>query len=274
MSSFVNQSRASSLRSLWILAIIAAVSLPACSDEPQPEPTQTDTAAQPAASATTTAGPPATAAPTTPAPVTTVTATTTTIPPSEPIDQVVPAGAVPEIDGILEPDEWSNSVVLPMSDGALLHLQHNNEVLYVAVEEADVGSVNIIIATDSDVRILHSSAALGSARYLPGSSVWSLDHGFSWCCRRGSEDSARATLFAAEGWEANIGFAGDPGIVEYAVSLPWEDAAFAVSSIRSGGDTGFFPTDLTTEQQSELLGVPPPERVFSTDYWVRLRTTQ
>ena len=38
-------------------------------------------------------------------------------------------------------------------------------------------------------------------------------------------DSARATLFAAEGWDANIGFAGDPGIVEYAVTLPWDDAA-------------------------------------------------
>ena len=95
-----------------------------------------------------------------------------------------------------------------MSDGAPLHLQQANGVLYVAVEGSDLGAVNIILATDADVWILHSSAALGSARYVPGSSVWSLDHGFSWCCRRGSDDSARAALFAAEGWEANIGFTG------------------------------------------------------------------
>ena len=62
MSSSVSHGRASRLRSLWILTIVAVMSLPACSDEPQPEPTQADTTAQPAASATTTTAPPPTVA--------------------------------------------------------------------------------------------------------------------------------------------------------------------------------------------------------------------
>ena len=259
------------MRSFYILAIIAAVSLAACSAEPQPESTET-AAAEP--SATTTTAPPTTSsAPATTA-ATTTTATTTTAPttiaPSEPILLVVPAGVIPEIDGILTPGEWTEATIMPMSDGASLYLQHTDETLYVAVAGDEVGAVNVIIGTESEVQILHSSAALGSARYVPGTSTWSLDRGFSWCCRRGSTDSARATLFAEEGWDANIGYAGDPGIVEYAIAIPWADAAMAVSSIRRDDDTGFFPSGLTAEAQSQLLGVPPAENVFNTDEWARL----
>ncbi len=258
-------------RSLQLLVIIAVLALPACSDEPLPESTQAATTAQPTTSTTTTAPPPTTSsAPATTAATTTAAATTTTAIPSEPSLFVVPAGIIPEIDGVLAPGEWTEAAIMPMSDGASLYLQHADEVLYVAVAGDEVGAVNVIIGTESEVQILHSSAALGSARYVPTTSVWSLDHGFSWCCRRGSTDTARATLFAEEGWDANIGYAGDPGIVEYAIAIPWADAAMAVSSIRRDDDTGFFPSGLTAEAQSQLLGVPPAENLFNTNEWARL----
>ena len=130
MSSVDSRGRPISMRSFYILAIIAAVSLAACSAEPQPESTET-AAAEP--SATTTTAPPTTSsAPATTA-ATTTTATTTTAPttiaPSEPILLVVPAGVIPEIDGILTPGEWTEATIMPMSDGASLYLQHTDETL-------------------------------------------------------------------------------------------------------------------------------------------------
>jgi len=154
-----------------------------------------------------------------------------------------------------------------MSDGASIHLMHSGETLYIAVVSSEVGAVNVLIATAEDVSILHSSAALGSAVYLPGGDAWELDHGFSWCCRSASDESSRQTLFENENWEANIGYAGEPGTVEYAIALPWRGSAIAISTIREGGDTGFWPAELSPEAADQLLGVPPPERQFSIEEW-------
>ena len=275
MSPGINHAQATARQRFGILIVTAALAVSGCGETPATESTSVETSASPATSAAT--DPPATTSspPTTSATTTTVTTTTaaatTTEAPSDPIVLAVPAGPAPVIDGQLSPDEWAEAATMPMSDGASLLVQYMNGTLYVAVAGDDVGSVNVIIGTESEVQILHSSAALGSARYVPGTSGWSLDHGFSWCCRRGSTDSARATLFAEEGWEANIGYAGDPGIVEYAIAIPWAEATMAVSSLRSDDDMGFFPADLSAEARSQLVGVPPSERVFSTDEWVRLQ---
>ena len=158
-------------------------------------------------------------------------------------------------------------------DGVPLRLQHANGVLYVAVEGSDLGAVNIILATDADVWILHSSAALGSARYVPGPSAWSLEHGFSGVAA-GSTDSARATLFAVEGWDANIGFTGDLGGSRVCHHLA-VGRCRVLQCHQSAPMTppGSSRPTSPLKQQSELLGIPPPEQVFSTDGWVRLRTT-
>ena len=233
MSPGINHAQATARQRFGILIVTAALAVSGCGETPATGSTSVETSASPATSAAT--DPPATTSspPTTSATTTTVTTTTaaatTTEAPSDPIVLAVPAGPAPVIDGQLSPDEWAEAATMPMSDGASLLVQYMNGTLYVAVAGDDVGSVNVIIGTESEVQILHSSAALGSARYVPGTSGWSLDHGFSWCCRRGSTDSARATLFAEEGWEANIGYAGDPGIVEYAIAIPWAEATMAVS---------------------------------------------
>jgi hypothetical protein len=157
-----------------------------------------------------------------------------------------------------------------MSDGATIHLMYGDETLYVAVAGHDIGAVNVVIATDDEVRILHSSAALGSALYLLRANTWELSQGFSWCCRSTSDESERQALFDAESWQASIGFAGEPGVVEYAIALPWQGAALAVSSIRNDEDKGFWPAELSAEAGDQLLGVPPPERDFNIEEWHRL----
>lgn len=159
---------------------------------------------------------------------------------------------------------------MEMSDGAMANLLYSNETLYVGVAGEAIGSVNVVIANGDNISILHSSAALGSAAYTRSGPVWELVHGFDWCCRRGSAESAREALFNDEGWEANIGYTGDPGIVEYAIRIPWRDTSLAISSTRNESDKGFWPAGLSPEAQDQLLGVPPQVREYNIDEWATI----
>lgn len=179
----------------------------------------------------------------------------------------VPQAEPPVIDGVIGDAEWEGAAIVEMSDGAAAHLLYSEETLYVGVAGDAIGSVNVVIASADSVSILHSSAALGSAEYEWAGSVWPLVRGFDWCCRRNSPDTARQALFDEEGWEANIGYTGNAGEVEYAIAIPWRDSSFAISSVRSGTDQGFWPAGLTPEAQDQLVGSPPQERDYNLDEW-------
>lgn len=182
----------------------------------------------------------------------------------------VPQGPAPIIDGVISEGEWDGAASGTLSDGATVRFMSNDAVLYIAVAEDEIGAVNVIMGTDTEVLILHSSAALGSARYVPTETTWELDHGFSWCCRSPSDTAARAELFDGEGWDASIGPAGDPGIVEYAITLPWDGTAIVISTIDDEENTGFWPGDLSEAAREQLLGRPPPQMDFEMDAWPTL----
>jgi hypothetical protein len=157
-----------------------------------------------------------------------------------------------------------------MSDGATLRLMHHDEILYLAVMGDAVGAVNVVMAVDDQVSILHSSAALGSALYLATETTWVLEHGYAWCCRSKTDTSAQVELFGDERWQANIGWVGDPGVVEYAVAFPWGGAALAVSSIRDDDDKGYWPANLSEPARDQLLDIPPEEQAFHIEEWTRI----
>ena len=143
----------------------------------------------------------------------------------------------------------------------------SGETLYLAIETDRVGAVNLALATEEELWILHSSAALGSALYLPGATTWELSHGFNWCCRISTDDSARQSLLENEGWQANIGFEGDAGVVEYQVELPWIGAAIAISFVTDADTEAFWPTDLSASAQEQLVGPRQPEVDFRLNEW-------
>ncbi|MEN8113668.1 MAG: hypothetical protein ABFS21_04720 [Actinomycetota bacterium] len=209
--------------------------------------------------------------PETTAPATTAAPTTsTTAAPAPARSLAVPAHAPPAIDGILDAGEWDGSATVTMTDGSALHWMHDQDVLFVALESDAVGAVNLVLATEDEVWILHSSAALGSALYLRGPEVWELSHGFAWCCRSATDDSPRMQLLEEEGWQANIGFSGDDGIVEYEVTLPWDGALVAVSYLTDAETSAFWPADLSSGARDQLVGPPPPERDYNLDEWFTL----
>ncbi len=232
---------------IWAFLLLGALALPACD-----------------ATESTTSTPPRD---TTSSTTTTTTASTTTSSPDTGRSLEVPTHAPPLIDGILDAGEWDGSITVTMSDDSTLYWMHNDDALYVALESSAVGAINLAIATDDETWILHSSAALGSALYTPGDATWELSHGFDWCCRSATDDSARLQLLDEEGWQANTGFTGDDGIVEYQVTLSWEGAAVAVSYLTDSETSAFWPKDLSSAAREQLIGPPPPERDFNLDEW-------
>ena len=248
----MTRSNSTRSRSAGILVLLFVLAIGAC------DTTESDTSAL---------SPEATTSATT---TTTVPASSTTTALDDDRLLAVPTHTPPAIDGVLGASEWDGSATVAMTDDSSLYWMHEDAVLYVALESAAIGAVNLLIATEDEVWILHSSAALGSVLYRPADGVWELSHGFDWCCRSAADDSARLELLYDEGWQATIGFTGDEGIVEYEVILPWDGALVAVSYLTDAETSAFWPTDLTSEARDQLVGPPPPERNFNLDEWYTL----
>lgn len=198
-------------------------------------------------------------------------AETTTTPPSGRVLSV-PSGEAPTIDGVTSTGEWDEATSTSMTNGSPLHWMYSDETLYVALEGGELGAVNLAIATGDETWILHSSAALGSALYTREESTWLLTHGFSWCCRSTTDDAGRRALLSEEGWQANIGFAGDTGVVEYEVVVPWVGSLVAVSYQTETSDPAYWPTDLSSEAEADLVGPWPEAEDFHLDEWYVLET--
>jgi len=264
------------LRPGLLLAVLLGFGLGACgSSEPNTAPTTTDRATTTIAATTTATTSVTTTVATTAVPpsevpaTTTMTTNTSTAAPSPLPGQelLVPVQPSPTIDGTLEPGEWDGASVGEMSDGTGLFVMHDGESLYVAIDGEHLGAINIAIGGPKDTWILHSSAALGSVRYDSGGE---LSHDFDWCCRDADDPSSRLALLDAEGWQANIGYTGEPGIVEYQVALPWVGAAIAASAQTEVSEPAFFPPGLPPEARAQLVGPWPSTRTFQRGDWYTL----
>ena len=94
---------------------------------------------------------------------------------------VVPAGDHPKIDGIHSPGEWDDALVETFADGSQLLLLRSGDFLYLGIKgkDAEMFSNNVYINRGDEITILHSSAALGTARYQKIDNIWSQSQDFS-----------------------------------------------------------------------------------------------
>lgn len=220
-----------------------------------------------AATGSTPTGVPANTTTTTTAATTTTTTSTAAPDPLPSPELSIPLQSPPTIDGILTSGEWDGAVSGEMSNGTPVYAMHDGEFLYVAVAGEHLGAVNVAIGGPDDIWILHSSAALGSMRYdVDGELV----HDFDWCCRSPDDPAGRLALLEAEGWQANIGYTGEPGIVEYQVARPRVATAIAIAAQTEAADPSFWPPGLTPEAREQLIAPWPSRRTFRMVEWVRL----
>jgi hypothetical protein len=182
----------------------------------------------------------------------------------------VPVGEPPVVDGVLSPNEWVNAAHTTMSDDSDLYWVYANDMLYVAVKSLNMGSMNLAIQYEDQVRILHSSAALGSAIYEKRVDGWHLTQDFSWCCRSKINFDEMEQLFQDEGWLATIGYLGTPGEVEFQVVVPDGEVRVAVSYMFSESQVSFWPEDLSQSAVDQLKGIRNDFEDFHLDQWVTL----
>lgn len=256
---------------IFAAAVGVGLALLACTGCGSTEPAPAST--EPTVNATTTTSVPSTTtvtAATTVATTTTIAAPTTTIGRDPERTLPVPESVAPAIDGVVRDGEWDRATVGTMTDGSSVLWMRHGRTLYLAVDGSALGAVNLALAIDDEIWFLHSSAALGSARYQRSLPEWTLAHGFSWCCRSATDSTARLALLEEEGWQANIGFTGDEGVVEYQVDLPWNGALAAVSFQTESADPAFWPEDLTAAAREDLVGPPPDTRSFDLNEWYTL----
>ena len=218
-------------------------------------------------------------APSTSTPVTTSTSTSvpasaTTLPPPDPVGDVpgapgrdveIPEGPAPVVDGTIEPGEWAEAVGTALDDGTGVRWMHAGGSLYVGIDGDEVGAVNLVLAGGDEVRMLHSSAALGSAVYVRENGARRMECGFEWCCRSRTDGTDAVALFESEGWTANIGFLGAPGDVEFRVSWSGGEDRAAISSIAPDGAVSFRPADLGDEARAALHGERQEREQFAVE---------
>jgi hypothetical protein len=111
----------------------------------------------------------------------------------------VPHAASPIIDGTIAADEWKSARTVGLTNGGQAMLQHDGKYLYVAITGPRNGIGSLCTTDGEDVRILHASAALGTAVFRDGQRT----RDFTWTNRDTTDVAARAKFLDAEHWFAN-----------------------------------------------------------------------
>lgn len=266
---------------LMIIAGICLIAGAACSSTASPSP---QSARPPAEVPATEALPAATATEMIPAPTQppTETAPPTTEPGIRGPEIAVPAGSEAVIDGVLSPEEWEAATQIELDDEYQLFLMHAGGYLYIGVRGKPEPVTSICLDQGKVVSILHSSAAIGTARYALMQGDWDLVQDFEWCCRE-TDNSSRAQEnlnrhLEEAGWTASNGLTGVQEEVEYQIVLPDNPLHLALNSI---GQPDYrtvhsWPESLVDDcsRLSMLTGPIPEEAQFSIGGWVTLSVSK
>jgi len=189
---------------------------------------------------------------------------------------LVPQGNPPAIDGVIEKEEWESAVKDLAADGSEVMFVHAEGALYVGIRgstpEMIVG--NVFIAEGDTIRILHASAALGTAVYKRGDDGWDQTQTFVWRCR-GTSNSAnalteRASFLQDEGWVATNSRIGTPNEHEFMIILPAEPMRLAVNILRSStpDEKVPYPAGLDDGVIAPTPGGLPAVISFAPEGWV------
>lgn len=187
----------------------------------------------------------------------------------------VPLGDSPVIDGVIEPDEWTNALIKTFSDNSELLVLSDSEYLYLGIREqtGEMIAVNIFINQGKEISILHSSAALGTAAYLQQDNSWKKTRDFEWCCRQtNSSNQAIKDLedqLETEYWVASNSRRGAPNEVEYQIKITADELNIAVSFLLASDPNHKtpWPADLDDDCIMLTPGGFPDEMVFDPGRW-------
>jgi hypothetical protein len=191
----------------------------------------------------------------------------------EDVDVRVPQGQPVVVDGVMEPDEWADALVIEICEVASLHLKHADGYLCVGLSTQEPVVGNVLIQTGSQIRVMHSSAALGTAMYEREQAVWRRTQGFVWRCRSRILTEAalqqRQVFLEEEGWLASITYMGEVNHLEYRIADPAaiERLALVLLPASHPGDLFIWPVDM---DQDIFPGPINTESHMAPEQWPRL----
>ena len=190
----------------------------------------------------------------------------------------VPQGKPLAIDGTMSPGEWGSAAIETFSDGSELFLMYSEGYLYLGIRaktpEMIVG--NVFVEHGDEITILHSSAALGTARYQKGMGSWQQTQGFVWRCRN-TDNSETAQLerdafLQEEHWVAANARMGSPNELEFQIEVTNETLRLAVNFLTASNPNVKipWPNDLNDDCIKPTPGGMPAQLHFSPDTWATI----
>jgi hypothetical protein len=190
----------------------------------------------------------------------------------------VPPGSSPTIDGVLSPGEWEDAVVFSLTDGSDLLLMQDDDYLYLGVRSAtpEMIGANVFVAAGEQVKILHTSAALGTAIYQRRAGHWQQTQDFDWRCRSTDDGAAalaeRAAYLQENHWLAANSRMGAPHELEYKIARTGALQRVAVSVFRSStpNERAFWPPTLGDDTIRPNPGGLPMELRLLPEQWAPL----
>jgi hypothetical protein len=189
----------------------------------------------------------------------------------------VPRRAAATIDGAFSPGEWDGAFKTSLQNGGELRLMSDGEYLFVGIRSRRLGYGSLCLSRPGEVRVLHSSAALGTAVYRNEGGQWKKSRWFSWCCRATEETPERQEHLRTEGWIASIGYMGPPQEMEYQIALEGGELTLAVvyQTGPSRETAYWWPVSLDDDCLGLTLSnaVAPETLRFSPETWMRVRVS-
>jgi len=177
------------------------------------------------------------------------------------------------VDGEFSPGEWDGALTTALANGGELQLLHDQGYLYLGIRSREMGFGSLCVADGDQVKILHSSAGLGTAIFERDEQGWKRTQQFAYCCWQANQGQLNRFL-EREGWVASVGPRGIPEEMEYQIAIP--DGALTLAVVYVDDFTFetalYWPANLDDDCLGLALAAEdPPQRLsFSPGTWVTI----
>lgn len=186
------------------------------------------------------------------------------------------------LDGRVEEAEWKAASTQQLEGGGTVQLMIRDNLLYLGIRGPAEGMAHVCAGASDEVRILHLSAAVGSAVYRRTGDSWKLQTPFSWSLRdtalTGAPANARTAYLQKEGWVGSVSKMGSPTDREVIIDRarfksPLRLAvAYVATTNGEPGGVSRWPDirDSCTDQKS-VAGHLPDSAQFLVNDWALVR---
>lgn len=183
------------------------------------------------------------------------------------------------LDGHASSHEWDGAEVHDLTGSGSVSILQDDDHVYLAVQDDAFGWSHVYVPDGDTVRVLHASAALGTALYVRDAEGWQLREPFKWGVRdttfSAAAEAERAAFFDRHGWVANTNRMGSRRVIEFQIDKGLfgpSGPRLAVLYAEDPADPHRWPAGLAdaTLDPDLIRGAPPERLTFLPDTWSAL----